>query len=73
MNRNRSFVHRYPQYYGVIAIKGGRNANRMSVMVTNGLAYNSASCGMGDGVEGGSPVESGQKRSPGLVYMSVYI
>ena len=47
----------------------------MSVLskFSRNVAHNPAGCGMGDGVEGSSPVESGQKCSSCLVHMSVHI
>ena len=53
--------------------KEAKNVSSMAAMVTNGLAHNLAISGMGGGVEGGSPVESGQKCPFGMVYMSVHI
>ena len=59
--------------YSMIARKGGENANRIAVMSGKGLVHNPAGYSMGGGVEGGSPVASRQKCSPGLVYLSVHI
>jgi len=81
MNRTKGFVNLNRFKSGRIVkpfkkeVKNGTGRLGMSILpkFSYVLAGNIFSCGVGNGVEGSSPVEGGQKCSPCLVHNAVHI